>query len=291
MLAPLLACAALACGPSAETPAADAAPTVVASIFPIGALATFMAGEDVHVEVLLPPRASPSTFEPTARQMARLSGAAGYIFIGGGMDRWAERLVRSGDAVVRLTEGMQLREGHAHEGDPGTGNPHIWLDPILVRDQVLPRIEDVLVHAAPEDADHIRQRREDLADSLTALDQEIRATLSNLQSRAIVSTHSAWVYFTERYGLTELGAVYESPGREPSSRHLARLVEESRKAGVRAVFIEPQLGEVGARTVASELGAPVYLLDPQGGAEGRGDYLSLMRFNAHQLVTALGGGA
>jgi zinc transport system substrate-binding protein len=184
---------------------------------------------------------------------------------------------------------MELREGHGHEGDPGTGNPHVWLDPILVRDQLLPRIEEVLVGAAPDRAEEIRARRAALADSLTALDAEIRDALSALTSRAFVSTHSAWVYFAGRYDLVEVGAVYDSPGREPSSRHLANLVDDARSAGVRAVFVEPQLGEIGARTVAAELGVGVYLLDPQGGQEGRDGYLAMMRYNARQLAKALGG--
>jgi zinc transport system substrate-binding protein len=274
-------------------------PLVVASIFPVGDLARRVAGDDVQVEVLLPARASPSTFEPTARQMALFSGASAYLFIGGGMDRWGERLIQPGDrtaaktaVVVRLIEGMTLLEGDEHEGDPGTGNPHVWLDPVLVRDELLPRIEAVLTGAAPEHAAVIGERRAALADSLTALDAEIRAALSAAPTHAFVSTHSAWVYYARRYGLDEIGAIYESPGREPSSRHLAQLVDAARAAGVRAVFIEPQLGEAGARTVASELGVQVHLLDPQGGEDqpGRDSYASLLRFNTAQMVEALGGG-
>ena len=230
--------------------------------------------------------------------MALLSGAAAYVFVGGGMDRWGERLVQPGEGtaasaavVLRLIDGMELLEGHAHEGDPGTGNPHVWLDPILVRDQVLPKIERVLVDAAPAHADAIGARRGALADSLTALDAEIRSALEGVPTRAFVSTHSAWTYYANRYGLVEVGAVYESPGREPSARHLAELVDSSRAQGVRAVFIEPQLGEAGARTIASELGVEVHLLDPQGGpgVEGRDSYLSLMRFNTAEMVAGLGG--
>jgi zinc transport system substrate-binding protein len=193
--------------------------------------------------------------------------------------------------VVRLTDGMTLLQGHAHEGDPGTGNPHVWLDPILVRDELLPRIEAVLAGAAPEHSARIAERRALLADSLTALDQEIRAALAAAPTHAFVSTHSAWGYYARRYGLTEVGAVYESPGREPSSRHLAELVDASRAAGVRAVFIEPQLGEAGARTVASELGVDVHLLDPQGGEDqpGRDSYAALLRFNTAEMIVALGG--
>jgi ABC-type Zn2+ transport system substrate-binding protein/surface adhesin len=116
--------------------------------------------------------------------------------------------------------------------------------------------------------------------------------LSAAPTHAFVSTHSAWVYYARRYGLDEIGAIYASPGREPSSRHLAQLVDGARAAGVRAVFIEPQLGEAGARTVASELGVGVHLLDPQGGEDqpGRDSYASLLRLNTAAMVEALGGG-
>jgi ABC-type Zn uptake system ZnuABC Zn-binding protein ZnuA len=281
-----------ACAPAERGATETGRPLVVASIFPVGDLARRIAGEDVQVEVLLPARASPSTFEPTARQMALFSGATAYLFVGGGMDRWAERLVQPGDVVVRLIEGMTLLQGDEHEGDPGTGNPHVWLDPVLVRDELLPRIEAVLNDAAPEHAAGIAERRAALADSLTALDAEIRAALAAAPTHAFVSTHSAWVYYARRYGLDEIGAIYASPGREPSSRHLAQLVDGARAAGVRAVFIEPQLGEAGARTVASELGVGVHLLDPQGGEDqpGRDSYASLLRFNTAAMVEALGGG-
>jgi zinc transport system substrate-binding protein len=270
---------------------ADGRPLVVASIFPVGDLARFLGGDEVAVEIVLPPRASPSTFEPTARQLATLSRASVYLFVGGGMDRWAETLVDPGTEVVRLTDGMPLEEGHAHEGDPGTGNPHVWLDPVLVRDALLPRIEEALVAVAPEHADDIRARGRALADSLGALDAWIRAELAGVPTRGFVSTHSAWTYFARRYGLEEIGSVYDSPGREPSARHLAGLVRRARSGGVRAVFVEPQLGAAGARTVASELGVEAFLLDPEGDADQpeRDSYLALMRFNTRQMARALRG--
>jgi zinc transport system substrate-binding protein len=223
--------------------------------------------------------------------MAMLSRASVYLFVGGGMDRWAESLVDADADVVRLTDGMELEEGHRHEGDPGSGNPHVWLDPVLVRDALLPRIEEALVAAAPRHAEDIRARKRAMADSLVALDAWIRAELASVPTRGFVSTHSAWVYFTRRYGLEEIGSVYESPGREPSARHLAGLIRTARSRGVRAVFVEPQLGAAGARTVASELGVETFLLDPEGdgGQPDRASYLELMRFNTRQMARALGG--
>jgi zinc transport system substrate-binding protein len=287
----VLGSACQAADPEHSEVGAEGTPLVVASIFPIGDLARFLGGDAVAVEIVLPARASPSTFEPSARQMATLSRASVYLFVGGGMDRWAESLVDADTEVVRLTDGMPLEEGHAHEGDPGTGNPHVWLDPVLVRDALLPRIEEALVGVAPQHAAEIRARGRALADSLGALDAWIRAELTGVPTRGFVSTHSAWTYFAGRYGLEEIGSVYESPGREPSARHLAGLVRTARSRGVRAVFVEPQLGAARARTVASELGVEAFLLDPEGDADQpeRDSYLALMRFNTRQMARALRG--
>ncbi len=190
--------------------------------------------------------------------------------------------------TVVFTEGMELVD----EGGHGTGNPHVWLDPIRVRDRLLPPLADALAEVAPDSAAAIRERARAYGDSLTALDAEIRALLEGAPTRRFVSAHAAWVYFAERYGLEVVGTLHESPGNEPGSRELARMVEAARERGVRAVIAEPQLGRAGVDALAGELDARVEVADPIGGVEleGRADYVSLMRFNARAFARALGAG-
>ncbi len=142
----------------------------------------------------------------------------------------------------------------------------------------------------PDSAAAIRGRAAAYADSLTALDAEIRAMLAHAPSRRFVSAHPAWVYFAERYDLIPAGVVHAAPGREIATRALARLVDEARARQVSAVIAEPQLGRGGVDALASELRARVEVADPVGGASmpGREDYLSLMRFNARAFARALG---
>jgi ABC-type Zn uptake system ZnuABC Zn-binding protein ZnuA len=265
---------------------------VVATIFPLADLAAYVAGEDVRVDVLVPPRADPSTFEPSARQIRDLAGARGYLMVGGGMDEWLQAVpgALGSIAETRMNDGIALRAGGEGEG---TGDPHTWLDPILVRDVWLPKIEAALIAARPDARATFESRARALADSLTALDGWLTERLAPVHGRAFVATHSAWAYFAARYGVRELGAIHPSPGREPSPRRLGELVDAARAANVRAVFSEPQLGETGARALAAELGVPVHLLDPLGGPglEGRDGYLTLMRFNGEQMARALAEGS
>jgi len=279
------------CAP-VETPRGNV-PVVVVTIFPVADLAARVAGDALRVETLLPPRASLHTWEATPGQIRMLHRAAGYVTVGGGLDGWLEGLGEDtpGLATLRLTDGLTLRRSHnAHEGDE-TGDPHVWLDPILVRDELLPRLTAFLAGLVPEaQAAGVRARGAAMADSLTALDAEIRGRLAGLPRRGFIATHEAWTYFAERYDLHDLGSLYEGPGHEPSAKGLARLVDAARATGLGAVLTEPQLAETAARALADEVGAEVVLVDPLGGPglPGREGYFDLMRFNARAFARALG---
>lgn len=286
----------LGCEREQDEGSSDTLPVVVTSIFPIGDLARQLAGELARVEVLLPPGASPATFDVTPRQIRDLQRAGLFLMIGGGLDEWVSQLPEAsgGDSpVVRLSDGVPLLAGEEdeHGHNHGSGNPHIWLDPILVRDQILPKLGEALKGAIPDGAKLIDDRAILLADSLTALDEEIRETLRPLEHRAFIATHSAWTYFAARYGLEEAGVIHAHPGQDPSSREMAALLEVARARGINCLFTEPQLGEVAARALATELSLPTCLLDPLGGPnqEGRTGYFQLLRFNTRQLVHGLGG--
>jgi ABC-type Zn uptake system ZnuABC Zn-binding protein ZnuA len=258
-------------------------PVVAVTIFPVADLARQIAGPAAVVVTVLPPSASPHTFEPSPALVRRLARARLVVAVGAGLDGWAGDLARgSGARRVAVTDGVALVDG----------NPHVWLDPILARDRIIPALVDALVAIAPASADEIRARAARCRRELTALDGEIRARLARLPSRAFIASHPAWTYFAARYDLAEVGVVYRAEGREPSPRELAALVDRARRAGVRAVFTEPQLGEIGVRALADEIGATVETLDPLGGAgvPGRGSYIELLRHDAGVFARALGGG-
>ncbi|MGK7313315.1 MAG: metal ABC transporter substrate-binding protein [Candidatus Longimicrobiales bacterium M2_2A_002] len=263
----------------------EARPVVAATLPPIADLVEVVGGEAVQVTTLLPPGAHPDTYEATPRIARLLATADLVVRVGAAADAWLGPVENVPELV--LTDGMRLHGQHG----PGTGNPHVWLDPIRVRDRLLPEIADALTDVAPEAAPSIRQRAAAFTDSLTALDAEIRERLSAVEGRRFVAAHPAWIYFAERYGLDQVGAIHASPGAELGSRDLARLVDETRALGVEAVIAEPQLGSAGVDALADELGVRVEVADAVGGSgiEGREDYLSLMRFNARAFTRALGG--
>jgi zinc transport system substrate-binding protein len=285
----------------AADPAAKVA--VAASIIPLGDFCRQIGGDRVDVAVVIPPGASPHVFEPQPSVVARAMAARVFVFVGAGLDPWAERLLRSRGTqkltVVEAAAGLPLvadvdhQAAPAHPGrhpEPGhkekkeehahaTGNPHVWLDPVLAQD-ICRRIARALIEADPA---HRVSYEANLARYLTELDslhRELEAALAAFRIKAFVSFHPSFTYFAKRYGLVEAGVIELAPGREPTPRHIQRLVAAIRKHQVQVVFGEPQLSPRVAQVVAQEAGVKVLVLDPLGGFPPYGsDYLKLMRHN------------
>lgn len=275
-----------ACDADPRDPPSDppTRPVVAATLPPIASLLHEVGGDAIDLRTLLPPGAHPDSYEATPAIARSLADADLLVRVGGAADAWLGPTTASRELV--LTDGLELQGRRG----AGTGNPHVWLDPVLVRDVLLPLMESALTSVASDAATGIRERARLLADSLTALDSEIRSMLEGVQGRRFVAAHPAWVYFAGRYGLEQVGAIHASPGSDVGARDLAHLVEQIRARNVGAVIAEPQLGREGVDALAAELGVVVEVADAIGGPglEGRDDYLSLMRFNARAFARALG---
>ena len=296
-------------------PAGAAAPTgqlpVAATILPLGDFCQKIGGDLVQVQVLIPPGASPHAFEPPPSIMARASQARVFVYIGAGLEPWAAKLLgargNSDQVVVEAAQGLQLLQETHHHGheEPGTkpaashheeaaspephqgGNPHIWLDPVLVQD-ICRKIAGAFIQADPAHRAQYEANLQSYLAALEELNREIDSRARAWTLRDFVSFHPSFSYFARRYNLHEAGVIEEAPGREPTPRQLQDLVAAVRRSGIRVVFAEPQFNPRVAEVIAQEAGVKVLMLDPIGGPPPYGsDYLKLMRYNLAALDEAL----
>lgn len=167
----------------------------------------------------------------------------------------------------------------------------MWLDPIRVRDDLLPAMARKLAALDPAGAAGYMANLAALQARLTELDEEIRELLAPYAGSRFVAVHSAWRYFAARYGLEQAGSLQEFPGREPGPAWMAALITLARQTGVRVVVTEAQFDPRLAQQVAREIGVPVVPLDPLGGpgVKGMESYPAMIRTNASRLKEALGG--
>jgi len=274
--------------PAPVSSSADGRVRVVTTLLPLEMLVREVGGHRVTVSHLVPSGASPHAFAPLPRDLARVARADLLVVAGGGLDDWTERLLSAGaDAPIVLSLHRAASSG---PGD-ASEDPHLWLDPILVRDALAPALAEALGGLDPEGLATYAAQLEAFRESLSALDREVHRILGAARGNRYVSFHGAWRRFAERYGLREVGVVEEAAGEEPTPRRLARLVETARAAGVAAILVEPRLPTRVAAVLASEFGGGVARVDPLGDTRdpARSRYRELMRSNARAFARALGG--
>jgi zinc transport system substrate-binding protein len=105
-----------------------------------------------------------------------------------------------------------------------------------------------------------------------------------------VTSHNAFGYLAQRYGLTQIGITGLTPDAEPTAARLAEVAQLARREKVKVIFFETLVSPKIAETLASEVGARAEKLDPIEGlkAGNHADYISVMRSNLATLHTALG---
>jgi zinc transport system substrate-binding protein len=271
---------------------------VVATISPLADFAKQVGGDKVEVTLLLPPGASPHTYEPTPKILREISQAEVFLKIGSGLEFWADRMLRAvskdmeivdSSAGVDLIRDISHTHDHSNDFDRHHGtdtDPHIWLDPTICV-QIITKIEAAFSKADPSNAAYYRENAEAYKEKLRELDQEIFQRTKLFRTREYVTFHSAWNYFSRRYGLKVAAVIEESPGKEPSPRHVKKIIDILRSLDTRVIFAEPQFSPKIAETIAREAGAQVLFLDPEGGQKGRETYMELMRYNLSVMEKAL----
>ena len=274
------------CGPAA-TPAK---PRVVATIYPLWEFSRQVAGARAEAIALVPPGVEPHDWEPSARDVSLVQGAAALVHTGTGVDAWVDKLLADatgrGAVVVNTSQGLNLiRNG-------GIVDPHVWLDPVLARSQVA-AIAAGLVRADPGGRAAYEENARAFTAKLEALDQAFTAGLGDCARRDIVTSHAAFAYLARRYRLTQVAVMGLAPEAEPSPAELAGIVRRARALKVTHVFFEPLVSPRLAETLSREIGAAPLSLNPIEGitkeeaAVGAG-YLELMHSNLENLRTALG---
>jgi len=249
---------------------------VVASFYPLAYAAEQIAPPGYTVENLTPPGAEPHDLEVSPADATAIRDAGLVLLLGHGFQPQLEDAAGNGDNVLRLldTPGLDLLPN---------GDPHVWLDPIRYQ-KIVTRIGQAL---GREDA------ATRLVSRLRELDAEYRAGLANCDRREIVTSHEAFAYLAERYGLEQVPITGLSPEAEPQPADLARVVQLVEERGVTTVFYETLVSPRIADTVARETGATTAVLDPiegltKGEASQGEDYFTRMRANLFALEKGLG---
>lgn len=315
-----------ACSKEAERsasapPREPGAARIVATIAPLGALTRELLPEGAQLRVLLPPGRSEHGYEPTPEDIAALARADVVVYVGLGLEPRVEEFLKKNPSARRVDLSMAASlklEGdehnheheHGHAGDAGRAggseatnddphaghdhgpiDPHVWLDPVLVKEFVTP-LADAVDHAvraagpmSAEQETKLAASREALAKKVDDLHAEYGAALGPLADRSIVTHHSAWGRLAGRYGLKVAAVLRPIETAESTPADIAGAVAAVKERGAGAIFVEPQFNNESAKRVADAAGVKMLVLDPLGGE----DYFVMMRTNLAALQDGLAG--
>jgi zinc transport system substrate-binding protein len=286
------ACGALlgaaACG-SGDAGSNDGKVAIIGSFYPMAWVAERVAGSAGSVSTLTKPGAEPHDLELTPRQVVSVAEADLVVYIKGlqpAVDQAVDQHAK--DKAIDTASVVKTLPITGVEGGTGGHDPHLWLDPTRLA-AVARAVGDRLAKADPGHAAAYQSNTRTLVAELNTLDAEFRTGLRACEHKTIVTSHAAFAYLADRYGLTQVSIAGIDPENEPSPGRLAALTEEIRKTGVTTVFTETLVSPKVAQTLAREAGVRTATLDPIEGlpAGSKGDYLSVMRQNLQTLRTAL----
>jgi zinc transport system substrate-binding protein len=262
---------------------------IYTTIYPLYDFAAKIAGDRAAVEKVVPAGVEVHDFEPSPKLMAGIYEADVFVYLGGSIDPWAEKLaeqlLKEGVTVVKAGEGLFQEEFHGDE------DPHVWLDPVVAK-TMAERIAGAIAAKDGENAAYYRKNLEELKKRLDDLDEKYRNSLLPAKKRDFVVNHAAFGYLARRYNLNQIAISGLSPQQEPSPKKLAELSKLCKEKDIRYIMVEAASSSKLADVLARETGTKVLVLHPlenltEEDMKAGKDYFSIMLENLENLKRAL----
>jgi len=253
---------------------------VFASFYPYYEFSRNVGGDYATVKQYLPTGVEPHEWEPIAGEIQLLKDADVFIYNGLGMEVYVNNVMNSDEfdhvVFVKASEGLELikptnehniignESDTGHEEEHFEFDPHIWLDPILVKQQVN-NIKNALIKADPKNAQHYEQNALAYNEKLDSLDKKIKSGLSSCQKDTVVSFHNAFTYLGKRYNIKVLAISGISPDSEATATQIKNLVDFIKDNNVKVIFAEELVDPRLAEVIAEDTGTKVMVLSPLEG--------------------------
>lgn len=296
-----------ACGQTKETEKSGKDDTikVVTTFYPMYDFAKNVVGDAGDVELLIPAGTEPHDYEPSAKDIAKITDADVFVYNSGELETWVKDVLENVDenkvTVVEAAGSIDLMAGVEHdeeEEDDHDGHdhdheldPHVWLDPVLAQKEV-EAIRDALVKKYPEQKEVFEKNSAAYLEKLADLNTEFKEAFENAENKTFVTQHAAFGYLAKQYGLTQESIAGISPDQEPSPSRLAELKKYIEDNNVTVIYFETSASSKVAKTLAKETGVELAVLNPlesltKKEQEAGENYISVMEENLEALKKSI----
>ena len=253
---------------------------IAVAIVPQETYVKAVAGDLVDVITMIPPGASEANYQPTPKQMAKLSDSSIYFSMGVPAEK-ENILPKIKDFnkdinIVRLDDRVNdvypdiffEEEEHEDEGDHDEDNhdehshtgrdPHIWLSPSRVK-LIINIIKDELIDIDPSNEEVYSKNAKEYIKKLEDVDKEIKDTLKGLSKKSFIVYHPSFGYFAEEYDLNMV-AIEES-GKEATGKRLKSIIDMAKEKDIKVIFYQSEFDKGQAVTIAKEIGGEALAIE------------------------------
>ena len=256
-------------------------PEISVSIAPQKYFLEKITKDKFDINVMVKAGSSPHTYEPKTSQMKSLSNSKIYFYTGIEFEKaWLDKFKKSAPNTLFIDSSASIEriamEEHSHEEEGPEGHkhekhndhedehdhdgldPHVWLDPVLVKVQAK-NIYEAVVSIDLENKEFYTKNYEEFLKELDSLDVQIKEILKPYEHKAFMVFHPSWGYFAKRYDLEQISI--EIQGKEPKPNELIELVKDAKEHNIKIVFVSPQFSQKSAKTIAQNIGGKVVAID------------------------------
>ncbi|QXE25213.1 adhesin [Richelia sinica FACHB-800] len=294
----LIPLALFACSASNTQEQSDGKPEVVATSTIIADLAQEVGGEEINLIGILKPGTDPHVYEPVPTDSRALEKANLILYNGYNLEPGIIKLMNATGgkarklAVGEVVKPLQLDKGKGEI----VPDPHVWGSAENAIAMVN-AIRDALIELSPEDRQKFTDNASQLTTELQQLHTWVQQQIQTIPpaKRKLVTTHDAFQYYGNAYGLEIAGTLIGiSTEEQPSAQTVKKLVESIKKIGVPAIFAETTINPALIKTVAQESGVKLaanQLYSDSIGAKGSNadSYIKMIVANTQTIVESLGG--
>ena len=250
-------------------------PEITVNILPQKYFVEKIVKDKFEINVMVKPGSSPHNYEPKPSQMKSLVNSKAYFLVGDPFEQaWMDKFKQNAKNTlfVDTTKGIekiQMEEHNHHdeanvdakhdEHDHSGFDPHVWLDPLLVKIQAK-NIYEAMLEIDSQNSDFYKTNYEEFIKELDALGENIKTILKPYKDKAFMVFHPSWGYFAKRYDLEQISIEIE--GKEPKPNELIKLIAEAKKHDIKIVFVAPQFSQKSAKTISKNINANVVEIDP-----------------------------
>lgn len=300
-----------ACGNNKEASSQnnDGKIKAIATFYPMYEFTKEVMGNEGEVELLIPAGTEPHDYEPSAKDIAKISEADAFVYNSEEMETWVDKIKDNIDKdktkMIEASHQIDLlassNDGHDHDEDADehahedehthSKDPHVWTDPVMAVKEVK-EIQEELAEKYPAKKAQFEKNATSYIAKLNDLDNKYEAAFKNAQNKTFVVQHAAFGYLANQYGLTQESISGISPDQEPSPSRLAQLKHFVAEHDTKVIYFEENANSKVAETLSKETGVKLAVLNPlesltQKQIDQGENYLSVMEKNLQALQATI----